>query len=88
MHIKVLRIVDIPVRALPDALKDPRLEVEQDGAWDVARVVALVEEDVLPVAAGVRARRGVVGEVAVGVDAVFLAELLPELRADWGEGGV
>jgi hypothetical protein len=41
----------------------------------------LVEEDVFAVAAfGCE-----VLEVAVLVDAVFLAELLPELRADWEE---
>ena len=46
---------------------------------DVARVVGLVEEDILAVAAF-----GRVGcEVAVLVDTVFLAELLPELAADW-----
>ena len=78
MHIEVLRVVDLAMTARLDAVDDARLEVEQDGARDVARVVGLVEEDVFAVAAFGR----VVGEVAVAVDAVFLAELLPELRAD------
>jgi hypothetical protein len=52
-------------------------EVHQDGAWDVARIVGLVEKDIFAVAAfGSK-----VFEVAVAIDAVFLAQLLPELRA-------
>jgi len=55
-----------------------RLEIEEDGARDVARVVGLVEEDILAVAAF-----GRVGcEITILIDAVFLAELLPELGAD------
>jgi hypothetical protein len=54
------------------------LEVEQDGARDVARVVGLVEEDVLAVAALGRK----VLQVAILVDAVLEAELLPELAPD------
>ena len=78
MHIEVLRVVDLAMATGLNAVDDARFKVKQDGAWDVARVVGLVEEDVFAVAAFGR----VVGEVAVAVDAVFLAELLPELRAD------
>jgi hypothetical protein len=76
--VEVLRVVDVPIRARLDAIDDARFEVEEDGARDVAGVVGLVEEDVFAVAALGRE----VGEVAVLVDAVFLAELLPELAAD------
>jgi hypothetical protein len=52
-----------------------RFQVHQDGAWDVARIVGLVEEDILAVAAfGSK-----VLEIAVAIDAVFLTQLLPEL---------
>jgi hypothetical protein len=55
------------------------LEVDQDGPWDVARVVALVVEDIFAIAA---LRRKVL-EVPVLTDAVLLAKLLPELTADF-----
>ena len=80
MHEEILRVVDIPIRPVLYPRNHTRLEVEQDGARDVARVVGLVKEDVFPVAGWVGCR--VVAEITVGVDAVFLAELLPELRAD------
>ena len=56
-------------------MQHARLQVEQDGARDVARVIRLVEEDVFAVAALGRE----VLEVAILVDAVLLAQLLPEL---------
>ena len=55
------------------------LEVDQDGAWDVPGVVALVVKDIFAIAAfGCK-----VLEVAVLADSVFLAKLLPELTADF-----
>ena len=75
MHVAVLGIIDILVGPRHDPVDDSRLKVEQDGAGDVARVVGLVEEDIFAVAAF---RRKVL-EVTVLIDAVFLAELLPEL---------
>jgi hypothetical protein len=54
-------------------------EVDQDGSWDVACVVALVVEDIFAVAAFC----GKVLEVPVLTDAVLLAKLLPELTADF-----
>ena len=74
----ILGIVYVLVRPRQNAADHARLEVEEDGARDVARVVGLVEEDIFAVA-----DLGCEGlEVAVAVDAVFQAELLPELRAD------
>ncbi len=55
-----------------------RLQVDQDGSRDRSRVVALVVENVLAVAA----LGGNVLEVAALADAVFLAELLPKLTSD------
>ncbi len=78
-HEDVLWIVNVSVRAVLYALNDTGLEVEENSAGDVARVVGLVEEDILTVAALNR----IVSKVAGLVDAVFLAELLPELGADW-----
>jgi hypothetical protein len=77
--VEVLRVVDVLVGPRLDAVDDARLEVDQDRAGYVPRVVALVVEDVLAVAALGRE----VFEVAVLVYAVLLAELLPELAADF-----
>jgi len=78
VDVEVLRVVDVLVRARLDRLEHPRLQIQQNGARDVARIVGLVEEDILAVAALGRK----VLEVAVAIDAVFLAQLLPELLAD------
>lgn len=59
----------------------PRFQVDQDGPRNVSRVVALVVKHVLAVAA----LGGKVLEVAVLADAMFLAELLPKLAANWKE---
>jgi hypothetical protein len=79
VDVEVLRVVYILVGPGLDGVDDAVLEVEQDGARDVARVVGLIEEDVLAVAA----LGGKVLEVAILVDAVLEAELLPELAPDW-----
>ena len=50
-------------------------------------VVGLVEEDVLAVLNAVVVG-GVLLEDARGTDAVLAAQLLPELSADWVEGGL
>lgn len=57
----------------------PWLEVDQDGAWDVPCVIALVIKDIFAVTAFGRK----ILEVPVLTDAVFLAKLLPELTADF-----
>jgi hypothetical protein len=75
MYVEVLGIVDVLVCARLDRVEHPWLEIEENGAWDVPRVVRLVEEDVLAVATFGRK----VFEVAVAVDAVLLTQLLPEL---------
>jgi hypothetical protein len=54
-------------------------EVDQDGPWNVACVIALVVEHIFAVAAFC----GKVLEVPVLTDAVLLAKLLPELTADF-----
>ena len=61
-----------------NAVDDAGFEVDQDGSGDVSRVVALVIEDVFAVTAFGRK----VLEVPVLVDAVLLAQLLPELATD------
>ena len=67
MHVKVLWVVDVLVWARLNAIDHARFEVEEDGARDVSRVVGLVEEDILAVAALGRK----VFEVAVAIDSVF-----------------
>ena len=76
--VEVFGVVDVLVGTRLDGVEDAGLEVDEDGARDVPRVVGLVVEDVLAVAALGRE----VFEVAVLVYAVLLAELLPELAAD------
>ena len=83
MHIEVLRVVDIAVRTIDDTIDHSRLEVQHNRARDVARVVGLVEEDILAIAAGVRAFGGIWVKVSILVNTVLQTELLPELRADW-----
>lgn len=78
-HVEVLRVVDVLVRAGLDAVDDSGLEVDQDGPRYVPRVIALVVEDILAVAAFCCE----VLEVAIPADSVFLAELLPELATNW-----
>jgi hypothetical protein len=67
--VKVLGVVDVLVGARLDGVDDAGLEVDEDGAGDVARVVALVVEDVL----AVTALGGKILEVAVLADSVLLA---------------
>ena len=50
-HEDVLRIVELRVGRVDDALDDTRLQIEQDRARNVMVVVSLVEEDVLSVRA-------------------------------------
>lgn len=59
-----------------------RLKVYQDCPWDIPCVVALVVEDILSVTALGRK----VLEIAILVDPMFLAELLPELTPNCRQG--
>lgn len=79
VHIEVLRVVDVAVGTVDDTIDHSRLEIQHNRARDVARVVGLVEEDVLAIAAGVRALGGIWVKVAILVNAMLEAELLPEL---------
>jgi hypothetical protein len=63
------------------------LEVDQDGPRDVVVVVGLVEEDIFAVLYAVVVG-GVLFEYSRRTNAVFAAELFPELSADWVRGGV
>lgn len=74
----ILRVVDILIWTRQNAVYDTRFEIEQDGAGDIPRVVGLVEEDIFAVVD----LSGEGLEIAITVDAVFEAELLPKLRAD------
>ena len=61
-------------------------EIDEDWPWHVMIVVGLVEEDVFSVfSLNVRC---VVFQNSFGVDAVLLAELFPELRADCVKGEI
>nr|AGU10944.1 hypothetical protein [uncultured organism] len=78
VYVEVFGVVDVLVGARLDRVQHSGLEIQENGAGDVAGVVGLVEEYVFAVAALGRE----VLEVAVAVDAVFLAQLLPELLPD------
>lgn len=56
----------------------PRFEVDQDGSRNIARIVALVVEDVLAVAAFCCE----VLKITILADPMFLAQLLPKLATD------
>ena len=78
VYVEILWVVDVLVWPGLDTIDHSRLQIEEDGTRDVSRVVGLVEEDIFAIASLSRE----VFEVAVLVDAVFQAELTPELRAD------
>lgn len=82
VHVDIFRVVDVLVRSALDAIDYARLGVHENRAGNVSRVIRLVEEDIFAVAAFSRK----VLEVAILVNAVLLAESLPELRADWKVG--
>ncbi len=67
------------VLALKNAVDNARLEIEKDGAGDVAVVVCLVEKDVFAIVGGDER----VAEAAVRGDAMLLTETLPELGTDY-----
>ena len=79
VHIEVLRVVDVTVGAIDDTVDHSRFQIQHNRARDIARVVGLVEEDVLAIAAGMRAFGGIWVKVAILVDTMLKAELLPEL---------
>ena len=67
-----------------DPMYHTRFKVKEDGARDVACIVGLIEEDVFAVAT----LSGIWLQVAIRINAVLLAELLPELGADWDKVSV
>lgn len=79
VHIEVLRVVNVAVGTIDDTIDHSRLKVQHNRARDVARVVGLVEEDILAIAAGVRAFGGIWVKVSILVNTVLETELLPEL---------
>jgi hypothetical protein len=59
VDVEVFRVVDVAIRSVDDAVDHSRLQVQHDRAWDVARIVGLVEEDIFAIAAGMRSLSGV-----------------------------
>lgn len=78
-NIEVLWVVDVLVGTALDSVDDSGLQINQDGSWDVPSIVALVEEDVF----AVTAFRCKVFESSILINSMLLAELLPELAANW-----
>lgn len=78
-HKEVLGIVNVLVRAGLDTIDHSGLQINEDGAGDVARVVGLVEKHIFAIAALGRE----VFKVAILRNTVFLAQLLPELTANF-----
>lgn len=54
------------------------LQIDQYSSWNVSRVIRLIKEDIFSISTLSRK----VLEVSILADAVFLAQLLPELTAD------
>lgn len=79
MQENILGIVNIFIRARENAIDYAGLEVEENSAGNISRIVRLIEENILAVANLCCERF----EIAVAVDTVFQAELLPELRANY-----
>lgn len=75
VHVYILWVVDVLVRPGLNAIDYAGLRVHEDRAGNVASVVRLVEEDVFSVAAF----SCKVLEVSILVNAMLLAEPLPEL---------
>ena len=59
VDVEVLRVVDVAVRPIDDAVDHSGLQIQHNRAWDVARIVGLVEEDIFAIAAGMRPLGGV-----------------------------
>ena len=59
VHVEVFWVVDVAIRTIHDTVDHSRFEIQHDRAWDIARIVGLVEEDVFAIAAGVRTLGGV-----------------------------
>lgn len=51
MYVEVLWVVDVLIRSGLNAIDDSGFEVEEDSSGDVARIVGLVEEDILAITA-------------------------------------
>jgi len=65
---EVFRVVDVLVRSTLDTVDNSRLKINQDGAGNVASVVALVEEDIF----AITAFGGKVFKLPVATDAMLL----------------
>ena len=78
-HEEVLRVVQIRVEAVLDAVNDSRLEIDEKGARNVMLIVGLVEEDIFPVVALCR----IFLQNAFSADTVLHTELFPKLVSDY-----
>jgi hypothetical protein len=65
---EVFRVVDVLVWSTLNAVDNSRLKINQDGAGNVARVIALVEEDIFTITAF----GGKVFKLPVATDAMLL----------------
>jgi hypothetical protein len=57
-----------------------RLKINKDSAWNISRIIRLIEKNVFAISAFVC--RGVWFECAIRRDTVLKAQLLPELRSN------
>lgn len=77
--VEVLRVVEIGVQAVLDAVDHSRLQIDQQSARDVVLIIRLVEKDIFPVIT----LRGVFFEDTLRVDTMLLTEGFPELVSDY-----
>ena len=50
-HKEILRVVEVRVEPVLNAVDDSRLQVDEERAWDVMLVIRLIEEDIFAVVA-------------------------------------
>jgi hypothetical protein len=74
-NIKVLRIVEVLIKAILNGVDDTRLQVNQKGARDIMLIISLIEKHIFSVVSLCR----VLLQVTFRVDAMLLAKTLPEL---------
>ena len=82
-HEEVLRVVEVRVEAILDAVDDSRFQVDQYRPGYVVLIVRLVEEHIFPIVP----IRSVLFQDALPRDAMLQTQLLPELVTDYRQRG-
>lgn len=79
--VKILRVIQITIQPILDAVDDSWLKIDQDCPRDVVLIIRLVKEHIFSVVS----LSCIVLENAIWVDAMFLAQVFPEFVTDYSE---